>query len=105
MGMLERLRSWLASESAEARDVGRRTRSRLEAALDRREAELAAGPSEKLEMLQNQAAENDAAIEAIRDRIEGRTARADAVDDLADDADDADDAEIVGDEGPDETLG
>lgn len=82
MGLLDTLRSWFASESAEARDLGRTTRSRLEDELDRREAELAADPSEKLEMIQERAAETDAAFDAIRDRIEGRSGRADAVDEL-----------------------
>jgi hypothetical protein len=42
------------------------------AAMDRRERELHATPEEKLAMEQERAAENDAELEAIRRRIEGR---------------------------------
>jgi hypothetical protein len=42
------------------------------AAMDRRERELQATPEEKLAIEQERAAENDAELEAVRRRIEGR---------------------------------
>jgi phage shock protein A len=88
MGLLDTLRSWFASESAEARSLAGETRGRLEAELDRREAKLAASPEEKLDIIQGRIAEGETAFDALRDKIEGREARAEAVDELLGEADD-----------------
>ena len=79
---LARVRAWLARESAEARDLGRDTRNRLETALARREAELNAAPADKLDMLQQEIADSGSAFDELRDKIEGRAARADAVEEV-----------------------
>lgn len=91
MGFLDRFRSWLATESAEARDLGRDTKHRLEADLEQREAELAASPSEKLDMLQQEIADSDSSFDQLRDRIEGRSAHASAVEELTDENPDGED--------------
>jgi hypothetical protein len=78
MGFLDTLRSWFSREADEARDLGQRTRSRVEADLERREAELSATPGEKLDMIQRRIAEGDAGFDELRDRVEGRIHRADA---------------------------
>ena len=111
MGFLDSLRSWFRTEAAEAREVLDHTQSRMATDLDRREAALEAGPSERLEMLQEEISANDDGFEALRDRIEGRSAKADAVEEIAEQARDTaeaardtgetaiDEAEVV-DEGP-----
>ncbi len=83
MGFLDSLRNWFRAEAAEAKDVLDHTRARMETDLDRREAELAASPSEKLEMLQEEISAGDDGFEALRDKIEGRSAKADAVEEVA----------------------
>ncbi|MEM7276178.1 MAG: hypothetical protein AAF547_24100 [Actinomycetota bacterium] len=83
MGVLDSLKAWFRTEAAEARDLGRSTQSRLEADLDRREAELALTPEERLDQLQQQI-EDDGGLDALRDKIEGRHLRADADAELAD---------------------
>lgn len=83
MGFLDSLRSWFASESAEAKKLGQSTQQRLETELDRREAELAASPSERIEMLQDEIADSDTTFDALRDKIEGRSERADATAEVA----------------------
>ena len=83
MGFLDSLKAWFRSESEEAREIGRETKSRLEAELDRREAELGATPAEKLDMIQDRIAQDDP-FDELRDKIEGRGAGADATAEVAD---------------------
>lgn len=83
MGILDSLKAWFRTEAAEAKDLLGDTKSRLEADLDRREAEAAASPSERLEQLQEQIAAGDDGLDAIRDKIEGRGLRAEAAEDVA----------------------
>ena len=86
MGFLDSLKTWFRSESADAKDLLGETRDRLASDLDRREAELHATPSERLEQLQEQIADGENSFDALRDKIEGREAKADAVDELSTDA-------------------
>ncbi|MEM9565931.1 MAG: hypothetical protein AAGA93_25135 [Actinomycetota bacterium] len=99
MGFLDSLKAWFRTESNEARDLLDTTKSRMEADLDRREAEAAATPAERMEQLQEQIADGGDAFDAIRDKIEGRGLRAQAVEEVADvdgAADhDIEDAELV----------
>lgn len=83
MGFLDSLKSWLSSEAAEASDLGQQTKGRLETELDRREAELAASPIERMEQLQAQIEGGDDAFDSLRDKIEGRELKAEAVSELA----------------------
>lgn len=83
MGFLDSVRSWFRTEAAEAREVGQQARSRMEADLDRREAELNLTPAERMEQLQQQIDDNSS-FEAIQDRIEGLGATAEATADVAD---------------------
>lgn len=83
MGLLDSLKSWLSSEASEAADVGRNTKGRLEADLDRREAELAATPAERMEQLQAKIAEGDDSFDDLRSKIEGRELKAEAVSEVA----------------------
>jgi chromosome segregation ATPase len=98
------VRSWFQRERAEAADALDGTRQRLEADLDRREAELQATPSERMQQLQDEIASGDDAFEGLRDQIEHRMERANATTELAEAEAEADgttdepeptDAEIV----------
>lgn len=84
MGFLDSFKSWLRTEAAEAQDLGRETKGRMEADLDRREAELNLTPSERLDQLQDQIADGDSTLDALRDKIEGREALAEASAEVAD---------------------
>jgi hypothetical protein len=70
MRFTERVLAWLRRERADASDLVRDTQRRLDDDLTRRERELAATPEERLELLQDQIDENDAELQAIRDRLE-----------------------------------
>ena len=72
MGTWDRIRAVLRREKRDLDDAIGDLTARGNAALDRRERELKAGPDEKLEMEQARAAEVDAQFEAARRRIEGR---------------------------------
>ncbi|MEL6982652.1 MAG: hypothetical protein AAFO29_09545 [Actinomycetota bacterium] len=93
MGFLDSLKTWLRTESADAKDLLGDTKSRMESDLDRREGELAASPAERLEQMQAQIADDDS-FGSLRDKIEGRAAKADAVEELADTPDADEDADI-----------
>lgn len=106
MGFLDSLKTWLRTESADAKDLLGDTKGRLESDLDRRESELAASPAERLEQMQAQIADDDS-FGSLQDKIEGRAAKADAVEELADipdgdgDADEAiEDADVVAESPP-----
>lgn len=102
MGFLDSLKTWFRSESAEAKDLLGETRGRLETDLDRREADMAASPAERMEQLQEQIAGDDS-FDALRDKVEGRGAKAEAVEELMVDAeaepDDIVDGELVDEAG------
>ena len=82
MGFLDSMKAWFQSEAAEARDLGHETKGRLERDLDRREADLALTPEERLEQLQSKI-EDSTGFKAIQDRIEHKGALADAAADVA----------------------
>lgn len=88
MGFLDSLKSWFKAEAAEAKDLGRVTKGRLEADLDRREAELNLTPEQRLEQLQGKIADGDSVFNELQDKIDGRGALADATADLAESAND-----------------
>ncbi|MGI9595556.1 MAG: hypothetical protein ACR2QK_05330 [Acidimicrobiales bacterium] len=84
MGFLDSVKSWFKAEAAEAEDLGRKTKSRLEADLDRREAALNATPEQRLEQIQEQISDGDAGFDDLQAKVEGRQALADADAELAD---------------------
>ncbi len=83
MGILDSLKAWFRTETAEAKDLLGETKGRLESDLDRREAAAAASPAERIEQLQDEIASGDDGFDALRDKIEGRGLRAEAVEELA----------------------
>jgi hypothetical protein len=84
MGFLDSIKSWFRTEAAEARDLGQDTMGRMEADLNRREAELNLTPEERFDQLQQEISDGDSALDALRDKIEGREAVAEASADVAD---------------------
>ena len=105
MGFLDSLKRWFRSESKEIGEIGREATGRLEADLERREAELGASPAEKLDMIQDRIAQDDAVFDELRDKIGGRGAGADAAAEVADldqpdGADPGGDDPEAGDPGP-----
>ncbi len=95
MGFLDSFKSWLRTEAAEAQDLGRETKGRMEADLDRREAELNLTPEERLDKLQDEIADGDSLLDGLRDKIAGREALADATAEVSDLGAKADGAEDV----------
>ena len=92
MGFFDSLKNWFSSEVAEVKDSASAAQSRLESEMDRREADLRASPQDKLDQIQSEISDDPFA--AVRDKIEGHQAHAEAVEDLAAPALD----EIVSDE-------
>lgn len=83
MGFLDSFKSWFKTEAAEAGELGRQTKGRLEAELDRRESELNATPAQRLEQLQEQIADGGSDFDELQAKIDGRGALADAAADVA----------------------
>ena len=83
MGFLDRLSGWFRREAEDVATSLDELEDRLDADLTRRERELAADPSERMEMISEDTTSDDL-LASVRDRIEGSTARADAVEDLLD---------------------
>ena len=72
MGTWDRIRAALRREKADVDEALAELEQRGNAAMDRRERELRATPEEKLAMEQERAADNDAAFDEVRRKIEGR---------------------------------
>jgi hypothetical protein len=72
MGTWERILAALRREKRDVAEAVDEFTERANADLDRRERELHATPEEKMAIEQERMAENDAELEAIRRRIEGR---------------------------------
>jgi hypothetical protein len=72
MGTWDRIRAALRREKADVDEALAELEQRGNAAMDRRERELWATPEEKLAMEQERAADNDAAFDEVRRKIEGR---------------------------------
>ncbi len=86
MGFFNTIKKWFSAEAAEVKESASAAKSRLEAEMDRREADLAATPEQKLERIQSEIDQDPFA--KIRDKIEGEQAHADAVDELTQPTDD-----------------
>ncbi len=83
MGFLDSFKAWFKTEAAEAGELGRQTKGRMEAELDRREAELNATPEQRLDQLQEKIADGDSLFEELQSKVDGREALADANADIA----------------------
>ena len=71
MGAWDRIRKAFRNEKRELDDIVGDATDRANAALDSRERELDATPTERLTMEQQRAAEIDSEFDAVRKRIEG----------------------------------
>lgn len=81
MGFFDSLKNWFSSEVAEVKESASAAQTRLESEMDRREADLRASPQEKLDQIQSEISDDPFA--AVRDKIDGQQAHAEAVEDLA----------------------
>ena len=81
MGFFDSLKNWFSSEVAEVKESASSAQSRLESEMDRREADLNASPEDKLDQIQSEI--SDDPFDAVRDKIDGQQAHAEAIEDLA----------------------
>jgi hypothetical protein len=70
MSLWDTVRKWFTSEAESARDLAHDLETEWSADLDRKEAELAATPEERIEQLQDQIADNSSAFDDLKARIE-----------------------------------
>ncbi len=97
MGFFDSLKNWFSSEVAEVKESASSAQSRLESEMDRREADLDASPQDKLDQIQGEIADDPFA--AVRDKIDGQQAHADAIEELAVPGEDIPvDAEVIPDD-------
>ncbi len=82
MGFLDAVTSWFRREAQDVKDSVDRLEDRVDADLSRRERELDATPEERMEMIQEETAADDALAE-IQSRIDRSQAQAEAHADLA----------------------
>jgi ElaB/YqjD/DUF883 family membrane-anchored ribosome-binding protein len=71
MSAIDRLRSWLKRESADAKESWGDLRNRADAELSRKEAQLQETPEQRLERLQHDVRQNDEDFDELRRRIAG----------------------------------
>lgn len=69
MELWQSLKRWFDREAADAKDVADELEERWSSDLDRREAELAAKPEERVQSLQERIADNTSAFEELRAKI------------------------------------
>ena len=96
MGFFDSVKNWFSSEVAEVKESASSAQSRLESEMDRREADLGASPQDKLDQIQSEISDDPFA--AVRDKIDGQQAHAEAIEDLAVPDDVPMDAEILPDD-------
>jgi hypothetical protein len=65
------VRGWFRRERGEAGELAAEAERRIDAELSRRETELQATPEQRIDLLRDQIAANDADLEAIRRRAAG----------------------------------
>lgn len=71
MGLWDRIKAFLAAETADIKDELSEIRDSLDTELARKEREQQATPEERVEMIIEEIEEEDAAFEALEDRIRG----------------------------------
>lgn len=79
------------SEAADVKEGLTTVGKSLDAELARKEREMAATPDERIEMLLEEQEAEDARFEELTDKVLGKTADADAVEELAENAEKAED--------------
>ncbi|MCP4225771.1 MAG: hypothetical protein GY773_20750 [Actinomycetia bacterium] len=70
MGFLDSLKAWLRIEKADLAESTAELERRLDADLTRREAQLGESPTEAMERLQGEIADNESSFDAIRDIVD-----------------------------------
>jgi hypothetical protein len=81
VGFFDSIKKWFSAEAAEVKESATAAKSRMEAEMGRREAELHTTPEQKLEQIQHEISDDPFA--EVRNKIEGHQAHADAVDELS----------------------
>ncbi len=81
MGFFNSVKKWFSSEATEVKESATAAKSRMDAAMDRREADLGATPTQKLEQIKSEISDDPFA--EVRTKIDGKQAHADAVDELS----------------------
>jgi hypothetical protein len=84
MGLLHSISSWFSRESAEVRQSRDDLEQRIETDLTGKEQALSATPEEGVDQLQEAIADSETTFEAIREKIEGTSAHAEALVELDD---------------------
>lgn len=70
MSLWDTVRNWFKSEAESARDLAQDLEAKWSTDLDRKEAELAATPEERIEQLQDQIADQSSVFDDLKARIE-----------------------------------
>ena len=83
MGLLSGITSCFKQEATDAKAAVDQLEQRLDVDLGRKERELAASPSERLDMLQDEI-DQSSGLDAVREKIERSAAHADASAELKD---------------------
>ena len=95
MTFWETVKSWFRTESESAREWSADVQRDMSAELDRKEAELRATPSERIDQLQDQIAGNTDAFDEIKGKIAAAGIDPEAVDDQDAGTPEVDDADII----------
>jgi chromosome segregation ATPase len=70
MSFLDTLKAWLRTEKADLAESTAELERRLDEDLTRRERQLDESPTEAMERLQAEIADNDSSLDAIRDQLD-----------------------------------
>lgn len=76
MGVFDKVKAFLKSEGEDLKDGLDSVKDKMDAELTKREQELAASPSERIEMMQDDMAATDQRFDAISDKVGEQTASA-----------------------------
>lgn len=84
MSWWNRLKAIFKSEASDVKEGLGKVGKSLDEELARKERELAATPEERIDMILEQQQAEDARFQELQDKVLGKTAEADAVDEVAD---------------------
>ena len=85
MGLLDSIAAWFKKETADVKEAVSGVTRDLDVNLSRKERDLDASPEERMDLIQEEIQDSDRSLDAIRDRIEGTAAHAEALEELATD--------------------
>ena len=97
MSFWERFKAFLSREAEDVKEGFDDLRDKLDAELTRREQELEATPSERLEMIQEDIESSDSVFDRIEDKIDARLGEGDGVAEVIEVVDEMDEDAAEGD--------